>query len=804
MKRSIRSRRSSSGFGLIEVMIAVVVLATGLLALAALQGSLARASGEAKTRGRVAALLTTRMEQLRANQYASAATIAADGCGTDLGAGVDWVPASFCTEAGLGSVTTTQQVTLFSSALGASSFTANRVPVIAGEPEFKRVTLTATWTDASGESHTLAMTSELSALALRDALLPPPPSSGTPTGKALVRTDSPVTAGVVPIATGGDNATAASNPRPEIIGARNNQAVVGTKFEVITYQGLTGAAVIQRRVETQAIKCSCKYGAGGSNLPAIYQTAQWPAIWTGERYDVFAPRTPADAPGESLASGPVANAEQSDLCQECCRDHHDTAATDVPKFDPERARIGQAHSHYSVGNQGALVVVPNTQTSEYVEACRLIRVDGFWRTAADMYSRHTGLLATETVGGTPAKTGVPSATSASAYQVFVKDYLSGYNGTVATAPGNADALFAEAARQLNEPASISIARPSPKDERYLHARGLYVDYLEKAARAKIAAARSKCPEGTPVTECVLPFLPFTTINVTELGSWEPQAADTTVSSDSIEVSSGSSLIFVPEQPTRGRTNAVASAVNGAVGFAAIEISPSNAGIAVYSGVDPDDEVVSSDRQEFVVSAPATPVVGKPFTVQLNGTTTALLQITDDNTTNDPAVGWSVPSAPAPSAGNCGATIKTTNPRKDTNPNPYVCNTTSPLGVAGTVLVSNYGREYTVSTTLSSSICTFNGVAQPATGTVAVPTFANLRVSSATVNGVAGSFPAAGTPSAKRSESTEVSFASIPANAQVVIGFTLESTLSAQIAACTTNNAGNAITVTAWTKPWDAP
>jgi Tfp pilus assembly protein PilV len=782
-------------------MIAVVVLATGLLALAALQGSLARASGEAKVRSRVAALLSTRMEQLRANQYIGAATLANDSCATDLGAGVDWVPASFCTEAGLGAITTSQQVSTWSSAVGATSFTQGRVPDV-GEPEFKRVTLTATWTDASNESHRLAMTSELSALALRDALLPPPPGAGTPTGQALVRTDSPVTAGVVPIAIGGDNATAASNPRPEIIGARNNQSVVGTKFEVITYQGLTGAAVIQRRIETQAIKCTCKYGAGGSNLPEIYRKAQWPAIWTGERYEVYEPSPAANAPGTAAASGKVSSVDQSDLCQECCRDHHDTAIAGVPKFDPERViTAGQVHEHSSVDNQGNLILAPNTINSEYVDACRVIRVDGFWRTAADMYSRHMGLLATETVATKAAKTGVPSTSAASAYQTFVKDYLTGYTGLVATAPSGADAMFAQPTRLLDEPASIAISRPAPKDERYLHGRGLYVDYLEKAARDKIKSARAKCPTNTNVTECMLPYLPFTTINVTELGFWEPQKLDATASSGVISVASGSALIFDPLAPTRGRTNAMASSTNGDVAFSAIEIGRSNAGVAVSTGVDTDDETVATDRQQFVVTAPLAPPVGENFSVQLSGAD--LVQVSDTSTTNDPSVAWALTSTGG--SGNCNATIKASNPGRDLNPNPYMCATDGTLGGAGSVLVGNYGREYTVSASTTSSICTYNGVAKTATASVAYPTFANLRVSSASMS-LGGPNGSIGTPlnSTKRTESTLVTFTSIPKNAVATIGFTLEGTATATIAACTTDKNGNSITVTSWTKPWDAP
>lgn len=778
--------RRGSGFSLIEILIAVVVLATGLLALTALQGRLAQASADAKVRSRMASVLTGRMDELRAAQYASIPPVMppapANGHATSnttvACTGGNWV----CTaqsEGGVSDLVVTHAYERFMS-VGGVFVSSGEQPPNPATAEFKRITLTATWSDATGAAKRMSVSSVASPLSIGDNRFRGPPLNGTAGGNATVRQDNPAGPGVIPIAIGGGDATAASNPRPEVMGKNNNESIVGTRFDVLTYEGLSGPARIQRRVETAAVSCTCEYGAGGTNLGEIYRTAQWPAQWTGERYEVIVPTGNPAAPGQALASGPASGVTQSPLCTECCRDHHD-AAENAEKFDPVRTGT---YEHYNA----SLSPVGTSTGSKYIEACRLIRVDGFWRTASDMYAKHFGLINTTAVAGVPAKSGAPDPTAVTTYQEYVKGYLSAYNGTAPT--------IADAADGGQVSGSININSPPPVDERYLHARGLYVDYLHPKARERILKARlpANCTSGDS-TECMLPFLPFTTINGTELSFWQSRmTGTTTVDNTILTVATGSALIYDPLQPTRGRTNAKSAAPHGATADAAAKITRSNAGVAIGPAVDPSDQSATGvDQQNFTVRS-NNAGTGQSFSVRLSGPSSDVTKMAfyDNNSSNDPAVAWANSSGNANCNGSFGP--------GDNDPNDYQCNTFSALGIGTTLQISNYFREYTVSTDFGGQVCDGGVIAS---GTKADrPTFANYVVDSAMI----GTTPASSITvanDAKTTETTTVVFSSIASGDRVDIQFTLTATVPATIASCTTQN-GKQINNIVWNKPWLTP
>ena len=116
----------------------------------------------------------------------------------------------------------------------------------------------------------------------------------------------------------------------------------------------------------------------------------------------------------------VANAVQNqDLCVSCCLDHHDFAGQ-TTKFDPFRSET--THKHYRDPNEGDLVpdFIEATQAGDrYLEACRMIRVDGIFRVATDARLELMNLLETDPT----ATDSIPLSSKVPRYQEAVKDYV---------------------------------------------------------------------------------------------------------------------------------------------------------------------------------------------------------------------------------------------------------------------------------------------------------------------------------------------------------------------------------------------
>src|SRR5688572_9395501 len=165
MKNSIP--RTTRGFSLIEVMIAVIVLAIGLLSLAALQGELFRAGAEAKARANAATIAQQVIEDSRTfgfvvppdedythNTYTNLVSADEPWEVNDV-AGVDF--------------TVDREVVRYVYDEVTDTFEENDAdPISVTTPEFKLVRVSVSWTDSNGIEKKVQMADSIAAISPSD------------------------------------------------------------------------------------------------------------------------------------------------------------------------------------------------------------------------------------------------------------------------------------------------------------------------------------------------------------------------------------------------------------------------------------------------------------------------------------------------------------------------------------------------------------------------------------------------------------------------------------------------------------
>ena len=703
MNSRIRSRRDA-GFSLIEVMVAIVILSIGLLALASLQLTLMRNSAETKAQTTALALAKQAIEE-RASYSSMAGYVAiTDGNMTipNPVGGIDYTGAVevkryVFDKSATGTNPRYAQVGDTLTDAQVKNVNANYLP----GREFKRIVATVGWVDSSGVNQIVRVEDAISAIDPGDTISVNKYSDLGAARKAQSVIANPASvAGVIPIAIGNGTDTAATNPRPILLAQGNNSTLVETRFDIFTYAALNGTtATAQSRVETSVVGCTCRTGGGN-------QTTFRPTYWDGTKYTT--PDTRANTP----VSAPKSGVDQSALCTACCRDHQDPSGVVGPKFDPRRT----THNHYRESDL-ATVINMSTANLDYDDACRLIRVDGVFRVAQDTYNDYFGMLGTAGLGqNTPTTTianAVPGSTQTANYQTFVLNYLQARFINGAQANYNTPINFASVSGNsvLDNPTSASIATASTPQ--YLHARGLYIDYLTPEVQQLVhdAGLPANCmgtdnqpaDSNSEFQACVFKMLPFTSINLTEIASWT-ESNDTKVDVTDAAFKDTVNQVF----PVKGRADKKSGAATGDVVTGSATVQRSSAGLAVTLKVFPDSELnenfvpnmeTDSNNQTFTIGVSANTPVDERYYILLTGS--EMLGVVAYN--NKPAVNSTVANSACSSDEVSTDNVVASDMDKilgndnATKPDEFRCTPDNPtLPASVTTDVSNYNRESSVS------------------------------------------------------------------------------------------------------------
>jgi type II secretory pathway pseudopilin PulG len=677
----IRTPKGVQGFTLIDSLIAVVVLATGILALTLLQVTMLRSAADARERSVAMSLAQNILEERRATgAQTQAAYQALSSQGVFSGTDCNYPDAAALVVPGTSGLPTDYRYCVSVQRFRASGNTFVAVPTSGATapaysgliPEFKQITVQVGWRKNDNSWGNLRLGDALSGIPLINSndLNNRPIAGGATQLPAQVKydlTQLTQNTNFIPIAVGdgSGNQVAATNPTPKVIGG----GIAETSFQIFTYSAASSYANVQRQIDTKVIGCSCTSRAAPSLLTPDQSTVTETFVtrplrasyWDGSRYTAPAAATypTTDLIGQERADRV---GYQSPMCDVCCRDHVDPPSVDydgantgeqddVPKYDPYR----DTHTHYVVNASGATTSTPVTAPGQnYREVCRVVRVDGVYRVTQDPELDHYAFLPTD---NSALDYRVTSSTAG--YQNFVQSYmdnrilpLSGYSWD----NNRVDVAALEDTNGLNAQATNPIDIYQ-SDRRYLQNRAILLDVLSYGAKSAIQDCIDQTGTGAPTDlACALRHTSFASINLTELTNWSVERA-TGVPSDPITVVPKNFSVTTPTgTPVAGQVRDSSGAIQNSLADAVGAINRSIATLAdqavhfFQSATDTFWPV--SDRQSFRYVGGSRPSVR----ITVNVTNLAYF---DNRTGNSaaPYVGWVNPSAGT--QGDCVRTANTT-------------------------------------------------------------------------------------------------------------------------------------------------
>lgn len=543
-----RSLHSQRGFSLIEGLFSALILAIALLALAGFHVGAFQDSSLVKGRMAATTLAQEKLDDLRSFTLLKNITTTSNECTTNT---------TFCfSEIGGntgGRETDTGVLALPSGSV--SGFLDNfrrtwTVTCATSEPSGSALSFSTTCTDAIAKLVTVEIRWDDNKgveqlVSLQSVIYSMDPANGASVAVGPVSGKGPKISYTpnnesVPISIGGGKSTETSRPLPEVSGGDSRRVTLPS----VVYTGSTGSETVVTKEEFVTVNCTCKLKAAAELAWTPHRT-----VWNGsaleQEYGIRISKTVGEP--SDLSNNGTTN--QDPLCIQCCADHHDTNASTTesgtnPGYPTYRPYVSRDeflstgdHKHYQANGTEA-----TTTSHVYVEACRMKRIDGFWRVVADWQLLDVAVFGCDyfsaSTNSNCPQTGTPDASKLTLFRTWLQNVLKQFVAHVNTNQGVntgsvAFPVFTSTVTPLlstgNSAHDISLGVGANKQ---LITRGIYADVVFK----KLSSGTPRAVD-TDYVSAILPisansdytrlqYVPFYDANLTLLANWSPTSTNT--------------------------------------------------------------------------------------------------------------------------------------------------------------------------------------------------------------------------------------------------------------------------------------
>lgn len=494
------------GFSLIEVMLAVLVLSIGILAVSKLQTSLIRSGSDANHRAVAASIAQKKINDLRRFIYITTSVLPTPivewdsldvNSVTSLKYPVSLAFAHIETDKG-------GRIQAGDILSGGDTYelrwtsedytypTTNSIATLAGVSDdiaFKKVHVVVQW-NGVGDSinNVVSFDTILDSYSFVNTDLAS--TTVTPgTGGPVVKYNPLAAPDVIDIDVGDGKERQTTKPLPTVLGGGDNTMV---DFTVVTYRPNGSDFIANREEEFKTVDCKCDLSAS-----TAFAYPPGHILWDGaDRDDNVLPKI------DKATATETNNDPDAELpCEICCRDHHDDTASAIKYV---AGTTTGDHPHYKAN--GAVA----SSGDEYVESCRLKRIDGVFRVFQDWSLKDITVMERASLtDGSPLQ---------SDYVNYQKDFIL--------------QSVASAGTGIAKPVLRSPVTMSTNEVSQFEARGVYIDNVYDASGNENPASYLTYVASASKIER-LERIPFAEVNLSLLANWSSSDdANVDVSDDS--------------------------------------------------------------------------------------------------------------------------------------------------------------------------------------------------------------------------------------------------------------------------------